>query len=385
MKKVCIIIDNLLDNNRNNYIKKLINLLKDEIEFSIISLNDQKINTNFTCNMFCFGQSNNQNSITKKIKLKKFKKVNNIDIAISFSKEGAKINNTYKNKCTNMQFVDSKFFDNYNGTSPNQKTYLTKLLNKYDYIIPEFKREQEYITEDLQIENHKIKYFNKFFDIDNIKKQSNEISGFNNNLHAMLYTQGELNEESGIYQLIRIVKHLHDNKRPVELIINGEGKDKEKFIQLIEQYSLRNYVQIINAQNIYKYIKMSDVVCYMQASSYYSDIIIESLALSKPVVAVDTNYGPREIMRPDISINRKVENIEICTYGILTKPIEYKYYDLQQPLTLQEKSYAQALTYLLRDKKLYTSLQQNGKQKSEQHNQTSVKQQYLQLFNEDKI
>lgn len=82
------------------------------------------------------------------------------------------------------------------------------------------------------------------------------------------------------------------------LIILGEGEDREKLVSLIKECNLTDSVKLLGfKKNPYKYIKNADVFALSSNFEGFAIVIAEALALGTPVVSTDCPSGPREILK----------------------------------------------------------------------------------------
>ena len=117
-------------------------------------------------------------------------------------------------------------------------------------------------------------------------------------------------------QALSVARDMHPN---LELIILGEGKDKDNFRQMAERLNLQPYVHFLgHSPNPFAYISRSDIFVLSSEREGLPNIIIESLACQTPVISSDCATGPREILSPDsdFSIQLKDE-ISYAKYGVL--------------------------------------------------------------------
>lgn len=83
-----------------------------------------------------------------------------------------------------------------------------------------------------------------------------------------------------------------------KLFIVGEGPDKDKIQQMINELRLQNDVFILGFHNNpYRYIKFADMLLHSSFVEAFGRTIVEAMALGCPVIATDCPVGPREIIR----------------------------------------------------------------------------------------
>lgn len=97
-----------------------------------------------------------------------------------------------------------------------------------------------------------------------------------------------------LLEAFKIVK----SKKNSYLIIIGEGPDKDKIKQMVENLGLENDVFMLGyRQNPYKYMKNSTVFVLSTFHEAFGIVLIEAMACECPVVSSDCDFGPREIIK----------------------------------------------------------------------------------------
>lgn len=87
-------------------------------------------------------------------------------------------------------------------------------------------------------------------------------------------------------------------EKDYHLRLIGEGKDLNFIKQKIKDLNLNNYVEILPfQQNPFDEVRKAKFTILTSNYEGYPMSIVESLALGTPVVAVDCNSGPREIIQ----------------------------------------------------------------------------------------
>jgi glycosyltransferase involved in cell wall biosynthesis len=82
-----------------------------------------------------------------------------------------------------------------------------------------------------------------------------------------------------------------------KLIILGEGPEKERLSKKADDLGISNQVVLTGWQsNPYAWMKNADLFVLSSEYEAFPMVLIEALACNTPVVSVDCNYGPREIL-----------------------------------------------------------------------------------------
>tara|TARA_B110000008_G_scaffold128500_1_gene130978 strand:- start:378 stop:896 length:519 start_codon:yes stop_codon:yes gene_type:complete len=107
---------------------------------------------------------------------------------------------------------------------------------------------------------------------------------------------GRLDSQKGILEFIDIFKKLQQDEN-IQLLIMGEGDQKQRIQQKIRINHLENDVQIIPFQeNFHAFIEHSDL---MVVNSFYeglNNMIVHALATGTSVISRNCPSGPSEIL-----------------------------------------------------------------------------------------
>lgn len=142
---------------------------------------------------------------------------------------------------------------------------------------------------DTQINMHKI--YN-FIDDSKIKELSLEI--LEENLGKYILNVGSLTKNKNQEEIILAFEEiLQENKDlDVNLVIIGEGKEREKLENLIKKLNLSEKVFLLgNKINPYKYMKNSEFYIQSSYSEGFPMVMIEAMTLGKGIISSKTNGG----------------------------------------------------------------------------------------------
>ncbi|WP_053067732.1 glycosyltransferase [Muribacter muris] len=220
---------------------------------------------------------------------------NNYDLIIDFSGSLLKLlsNNTFKN-------INTPIIRWNHSQIPTDK----KSLKKYQKSLPKY---HKIIAICEEMNNNLIKYFNlpknKVITISNpinIKTiaQKSQIKTECKYNDKYLIIISRLVEGKGLSELIEIYAKLKEEKGiQHKLCIIGDGYYKNKLESTIQHYHLSNDCYLLGEMdNPYPYLKNADVFVFTSESEGLGMVLIESMALGIPVVAMDCPTGPKEIL-----------------------------------------------------------------------------------------
>ena len=180
----------------------------------------------------------------------------------------------------------------------NLKMYLPEnvLISKYIYnkskkIICVAKAIENKITEKYKFKNT-ITQYNPI----DFSKLINSKSNINHGKYILFF--GRLEEKSKHFSLMIeafSVSKIYD--RGYKLLILGDGPDLNLIKEIIRKYNLQDYIEMIPFQNNpFNHVKNAKFTILTSRYEGFPMSIIESLALGTPVVSVDCNSGPAEII-----------------------------------------------------------------------------------------
>ncbi|MGV3696158.1 glycosyltransferase [Flavobacterium sp.] len=143
----------------------------------------------------------------------------------------------------------------------------------------------------------------------------------------------------------------------IRLLLIGDGTDKDFIQSKILQLNLENHVQLLPFQkNIVPYIQYARCSLLTSRFEGFPMSVIESLAAGTPVVSVDCETGPREIIKNEVN-------------GLLVP-------------NHNAAAFATALKMMATDENLYQTCKNNSKKSVEHLSLKSIAQQWQQLLSQ---
>lgn len=158
-------------------------------------------------------------------------------------------------------------------------------------------------------------------------------------------TVGRLNEQKGQWIMIKIFAHLKTiTKKKFNLIILGQGELKNDLQQLIKKYDLVNDVHLLgNRTNPFIYVKNSDYFILTSLWEGLPNTLIEALSMGTHIITSDCETGPREILAPEVPLNKFIKYPLKTKYGLLIKSNEDDV-DSKIEITTEEKMAANVIS-----------------------------------------
>jgi len=114
--------------------------------------------------------------------------------------------------------------------------------------------------------------------------------------HLIFVAAGRLTRQKGFDLLIDATSRMNGTSRPFTVLIAGTGKDRKTLEKQIDRNNLNGNVKLIGFQNnLPAVIKAADYVIMPSRQEGMPNVVMESMALGKPILAANVN-GVSELM-----------------------------------------------------------------------------------------
>jgi N-acetylgalactosamine-N,N'-diacetylbacillosaminyl-diphospho-undecaprenol 4-alpha-N-acetylgalactosaminyltransferase len=187
-----------------------------------------------------------------------------------------------------------------------------------------------------------------------------------------LLAAGRLDPVKRFTDLLPALAQVREQHPDVELIILGEGPERQAIRDLADADDLHDVVHLLGrVDNPYQYIARAELLLSASASEGFGNVIVEALACGTPVIATDCVSGPREILAPQ-SAGRQSGHAgepEFVEYGVLV------------PVGGVE-TMAEAIRVLLEDDALRASYAEDGKRRARDFDVSVIADAYLDALGE---
>ena len=153
-----------------------------------------------------------------------------------------------------------------------------------------------------------------------------------------------LAQGKGHEQLLKIFYELKKKGLPHKLVFVGEGENRFQLEHLIKYYNLHDECILLGEKlNPYPYFRHADLFVHTSEYEGLSIVIMESMALSTPVVAMDCATGPRDIIGKNDDYGKLVPlyNEELfiqAVLGLTQNQEMYQHYVNQGLIRIQDFS-----------------------------------------------
>ena len=269
-----------------------------------------------------------------------------------------------------VQLVEVTSINNLKEGSFSKKInyMLIKLLYRHaDLVIFKAQRmKEEFLKNIPKIQKYIV--INNPYDIDRITTMSKEeVKDFTFQKDKQyIISVGRLSSEKRFITLIKVLKKLKQN---IELILIGEGEEREHLETYAHAHKLKERVHLLGKkENPFKYIRQANLFVLASEGEGFPNVIVEAMICATPVVSSDCISGPREILAPNTDINFQLEaNIELAHNGILY-PVD------------NEESLLCAIELMLNDRKKQKEYIANALEKSQEYTLQKIIEQYKEIL-----
>jgi glycosyltransferase involved in cell wall biosynthesis len=171
---------------------------------------------------------------------------------------------------------------------------------------------------------------------------------------------GRLKRQKGQWFLIRSFRRVVDKHQNARLFILGKGDlkvDLRKNLEgLIDDLDLNENVFLLGEQeNVFPFLKNSD--CFILSSLWegFGLVLVEALSMDLPIISTDCKVGPREVLCPELDLDKDVDYPYLGKHAILTQnfPNELLFKNLEEvPLNESEKMLSDLMIRIIEDSAL---------------------------------
>ncbi|MFO7711186.1 MAG: glycosyltransferase, partial [Candidatus Woesearchaeota archaeon] len=260
---------------------------------------------------------NSMKLINRAKEIAKYSKKHKIDTVISFMEESnfsvilSKIlfGNKSKIICS-VRTNPKRYIENSRGLREKITYYLMRILYPWaDKIICLSRGVESSLNSDFNLK--KTKTIHNFFEIKN-KLSDNKEKKYD------FITIGRLEPVKNHIGLIRSFRLVLDKKPDSNLVILGDGPLREELEHLIKKLNLGKKVILKgNVEDVYSYLKRSKVFVFSSDFEGFGNVLLEALSEGVPILSTDCEFGPREILAPELKIGEKIKYPYYGKYGIL--------------------------------------------------------------------
>ena len=180
-----------------------------------------------------------------------------------------------------------KYNENDNNRVRKQYDMQKVAFSNCDKVIAISKVTEESILSLYPEQKDKIVRIYNGYDFEKIYKKSN-LFRVDKSEKFRLVAIGRLCKQKNFKLLLEAVSVLVNYSIDFELLILGEGPERNYLEKYINEKSLNNYVKLLGfIENPYPYIKSSDLMCLSSIAEGFPTVLVESMALGVPFISTD--------------------------------------------------------------------------------------------------
>ncbi len=191
---------------------------------------------------------------------------------------------------------------------------------------------------------------------------------------------GRLQDIKQQWHIIRAFKMVIEKIPDAKLIIAGQGENRKYLHNLSVDLGINNNVIFEGfVKEIEELYQQAKCVVFSSASEAFPCSVIEAISQGIPVVAADCPGGIREIIAKNDDCGSKIEKATKVSGGILTPELDGIKYDAKTPLTAAECEMAKGIIYLLENNCAYA---ESCLKISSEFNESRIMKKWLELMGE---
>ena len=296
--KICVVATSLSNGGTERFASTL-SFMLDSLGYDVFLLSTKdSIDYHYAGQLYNLEkEAGSLNNVQKLICLYKFFRNENFDIIIDnrarrdFIKEFLIYRFAYK-KSRIISMIHNYNIYNYFPGSKSKARLIYKSNNEFVGVSRSIK---DRVISEYGFKN--IKYIYNPVNLQELQKKANEFIVELPYQYILYY--GRFEEESkNLTLMIKSYAKSQLNKQSVKLLLMGKGDDYDYLIKLVERLQLQDMVVFMDYNpNPFPYVKQA---LFTTLSSKYEGFpmsIIESLAVGTPVVSVDCDSGPNEVIK----------------------------------------------------------------------------------------
>jgi glycosyltransferase involved in cell wall biosynthesis len=320
--------------------------------------------------------------IKRVLKVRKIKKNINADCSISFL-DGPNLVN-YLSRRKDKVVLSVRSYLSLTPMSKKRRFYTKFISNHSDCTVAISEMVRQDLKNNFGLKNSKLLTINNACDIDTIKKLSklqNDYVWSRKPNTFYFVTVGRLTEAKGHWHLLRAFKELIKRNDNVHLMIVGTGELNERTTQLIIDLEIDEYVTMTGFQNNpHAIVDKCDAFVFTSIFEGFGNVILDALALSKPVISTDCFTGPRNILAPETSLNKQTTNIECAKYGILVPVGNKKHFNASDEISSDERYLVDAMEMVINKPELCEKYSSCSVKRAEDFSVKKTKEQWKNLI-----
>lgn len=281
-------------------------------------------------------------------KISQLKKKYKVDCSISFVPQ-----TDYANVCSKVKGCKNFIEVSSNSSMAFQSGILREvrkiLLKAADRVIVVSEGSREDVVENFGVNREKTAVIYNTCDIAAIHESLTQESHICDRKYIV--TVGSFRYPKGHWHLIKAFSEIADQIPDYDLVILGDGQYREKYNELIHNLGIdKSRIKMPGyIPNPYSAIKNSSLFVFSSIFEGFGNVIIEAMACGVPVLSVDCDFGPKEILEPSMNVKDPITTFYKAEYGWLLPAFSKEDIDMTNAINTEEKRLGSAILDCLRD------------------------------------
>ncbi|MFJ1626533.1 glycosyltransferase [Marinilactibacillus psychrotolerans] len=255
-----------------------------------------------------------------------------------------------------------------------------KKYSKADKVITVSKAIEITLNRNFEIPNNKLTTIYNLFDIEEIRKVEPTELLEKNDFNILMV--GRLEHQKGNWHAIDILsKIVEKGIKNVKLNIIGEGLLKSDLKNLAKKKNVLRHINFLGyKENVYEYMKSSDLFLMTSLYEGFPMVNVEALACGLPVVSVDCKSGPKELLSYDPTI--QVNSWLVCEYGILFPEygLVQKSHEISNKDSEINQMVADNIKSLIKDPSLISDLKVRSYQRALDFDKNNIAEEWIKIL-----
>jgi glycosyltransferase involved in cell wall biosynthesis len=211
-----------------------------------------------------------------------------------------------------------------------------------------------------------------------------------------IVTVGRFIEQKGQWHLIRAFALMKKRLPEAKLVIVGKGPLRDYLTRTTRELGLRVWAAWESApaeampesdvvftgflENPFAVLARARVFAFPSLWEGFGNVILEALACGVPAVVADCVAGPREILAPEGTPDRRAVSPEYAAAGILMPVFDAERRPASEPPTATEQIWADTLARMLTDGELRKSYEARGSERARAFSVDAIAEQWRRVL-----
>lgn len=330
-KKVAFIIQHLANGGAERTISNLSMALEKECDITIIVFDGNNCTYPYGGRMVDLAIPPTKSAIGKVfnalhriLKVRSIRKQESFDCVISFM-FGANLVNVLSN-CGEKTIISERNYLGAYGRTFFNKFRVKFIARRCDIDVSLSKMVEYDLINNFRLPASKVKTIYNPLDVDKILTKAKQKSTYTFDSDCFyISSAGRFVKQKGQWHLIKAFSIFHKRYPNSKLLLLGDGELKNSLVKLSEDLQIRHSIDFLGFQeNPYCYFYNSS--CFILSSLFegLGNVILEAMACKVPVISYDCLAGPRELIAPEVPINKTEREFSWYKCGILVSPPDYE-------------------------------------------------------------